>query len=132
MTFWIFFLCFCVAALSGLGVGGGGLLAVILSLFSDLPVLTVQGINLYFFLFSGAASLLIHLAKRRMRPGVVLLCVLFGVLGTLGGSALAHSLGGGLTRKLFGGFLILAGTWTLYRSLAPLFRRKKRRKTEKE
>lgn len=117
MTLPIFLLCFAVAVLSGLGVGGGGLLAVILSLFSELPALTVQGINLYFFLFSGVASLLVHLAHRRIAGGTVLICTLFGILGTFLGSALAHSIGGGMTRKLFGALLIFAGISTLSRTL---------------
>ena len=128
MTFWIFLLCFCVAVLSGLGVGGGGLLAVILSLFSDIPALTVQGINLYFFLFSGAASLVVQLLTRRMRFGVIALCTVFGLVGTVLGSALAHSLGGSTTRKLFGLLLVVAGLLTLFRCFAPLFRPKKQNK----
>ena len=117
MSIFVFFLCFLVAVLSGLGVGGGSLLAVILSLFSEIPTLTVQGINLYFFLFSGAASLLVHLARRKISGGTVLICTLFGTVGTFLGSALAHALGGSITRKLFGALLIYAGLSTLWRAL---------------
>ena len=41
-----------IALLSGMGVGGGGLFAVYLSMFTDIPQLSVQGYNLLFFLFS--------------------------------------------------------------------------------
>ena len=43
---------FLIAALSGLGVGGGGLFVVFLALFTEIPQITAQGINLLFFLFS--------------------------------------------------------------------------------
>lgn len=126
MTALLFLLCFLVAVLSGLGVGGGGLLAVILSLFSDLPALTVQGINLYFFLFSGAAALLVHLVRRRISAGTVLIGLLFGTAGTLLGSGLAHTLGDGVTRRLFGLFLIPVGTVSLIRCIR---QRKKEKKS---
>ncbi|MBQ8345850.1 MAG: sulfite exporter TauE/SafE family protein [Clostridia bacterium] len=117
MSWLLFVAAFCVALLSGLGVGGGGLLAVILSLFSEIPPLTVQGINLYFFLFSGAAALTIHLLRRRIPLGITVLCILFGLLGTWAGSGLAHVMGGGITRKLFGAVLMGTGILTLIRSL---------------
>ena len=45
------------AALSGLGVGSGGLLVIYLSLFTDLPQRTAQGFNVLFFLFYGGIAL---------------------------------------------------------------------------
>ena len=43
---------FLLAALSGMGVGGGGLFVIYLSLFTNTPQLTAQGMNLLFFLLS--------------------------------------------------------------------------------
>ena len=52
---------FVLAALSGLGVGGGGLFVIFLALFTDTPQLVAQGMNLLFFVFSASSSLIIRL-----------------------------------------------------------------------
>ena len=41
-----------IAILSGLGVGSAGLLVVFLTVVSELPQRTAQGVNLMFFLFA--------------------------------------------------------------------------------
>ena len=100
---------FAVALLSGMGVGGGGLFMVYLSLFTDLSPLTCQGVNLLFFLFSSGASMIVHLTKRKILFGVVLTLTLFGLLGALLGSAIAVRIDGDILRKLFGFMLVISG-----------------------
>ena len=46
------------AVLAAMGVGGGGLLVIYLTLVKELPQLYAQGINLLFFLPSALVSLL--------------------------------------------------------------------------
>jgi len=104
---------FAIAALSGMGVGGGGLFVIYLSLFSDLPQLSIQGINLLFFLFASGASLLIHLWKRRIALWAVAILALSGLVGAVGGTALASAAEGDLLRKLFGGMLVLSGLYSI-------------------
>ena len=53
-----------IAALSGMGVGGGGLLVIWLVLIMDMPSRTAQGINLVFFVISALAALPVHLLRR--------------------------------------------------------------------
>ena len=100
---------FILAALSGMGVGGGGLFVVFLALFSDLPQITVQGINLLFFIFSAGAALLVHLSRRRIFGTAVLTMIIFGLLGSLIGSALTGVLPSHLLRRLFGILLVATG-----------------------
>ena len=72
---------FAIALLSGLGVGGGGLFAVYLSIFSDLPQLAVQGTNLLFFLFSSGASVTVNLFRRRILFSAVAIMIATGLAG---------------------------------------------------
>ena len=104
---------FILAALSGMGVGGGGLFVVFLALFSDLPQITIQGINLLFFIFSAGAAVLIHLSKRKIFGRAVLTMILFGALGSLAGSALTGVLPAQLLRRLFGILLVATGVMGL-------------------
>ena len=100
---------FILAALSGMGVGGGGLFVVFLALFSDLPQITIQGINLLFFIFSAGAAVLVHLSHRKIFGKAVLTMILCGILGALAGSALTGVLPASLLRRLFGILLVSTG-----------------------
>lgn len=51
-------ICFCFHCIHG--VGGGAVLLLFLTVFSDIPLATAQGINLLFFLPIGAVALLFH------------------------------------------------------------------------
>jgi len=109
---------FLIAALSGMGIGSGGFLVIYLSLAENMPQLTAQGINLLFFLFSSAASLLLHMRKRKLFGSVILAMSAMGVIGSPLGSLAAAALPGGLLRKLFGGMLIVSGLLALRKSLS--------------
>ena len=41
---------FASAAIASMGIGGGAVLLLFLTVFSDIPLATAQGINLLFFL----------------------------------------------------------------------------------
>ena len=103
------------AALSGLGVGSGGLLVIYLTLVAGIDQHTAQGINLLFFLFSGGAALSVHVSRRRLYPALILLLTLFGIGGSFLGSALSRALPPTLLRRLFGGMLVFSGMLTLRR-----------------
>lgn len=109
---------FLIATLSGMGIGSGGFLVIYLSLAENMPQLTAQGINLLFFLFSSAASLLLHMRRRRLFGSVILTMSAMGVVGSPLGSLAAAALPGGLLRKLFGGMLIVSGLLALRKSLS--------------
>ncbi|MBR2388602.1 MAG: sulfite exporter TauE/SafE family protein [Clostridia bacterium] len=106
---------FIISVLSGLGVGGGGLFVIYLALFTNTPQLTVQGINLAFFLFSASASLVIHLQKRRIFFLAVCIMSLFGIAGAIAGSFLSSKIDESLLRKAFGVMLVLSGSISLFK-----------------
>ena len=104
---------FFIAVLSGLGVGGGGLFVVFLALFTDLPQLTVQGMNLLFFLFSSGSAVCVHLTRREIFGSAILIMVIFGVAGAFVGTYLATLISNKLLRKIFGAMLIVSGIVSL-------------------
>lgn len=104
---------FFIALLSGLGVGGGGLFVVFLTLFTDIPQLTAQGINLLFFIFSSGSAVCIHLSKRQILGSAVILMAIVGSLGAIIGLALTNFVAETLLRKAFGAMLVISGILTL-------------------
>lgn len=106
--------CFFIALLSGMGVGSAGLLVVWLTVTTSISQLTAQGLNLYFFLFSAGASLIVHIQKRKIFWSVVLLMICVGSVGTLAGSLLSARLSADLLRRAFGGMLVFCGSISLY------------------
>ena len=89
--------------LSGLGVGSGGLLVIYLTLWGEMEQRLAQGINLLFFLASGGAALVHHVARRHLYWRIIFWLTLFGIGGTLLGSALSAALPSALLRRIFGG-----------------------------
>ena len=102
-----------IAILSGMGVGGGDMFVIYLSLLTDTPQLTAQGINLLFFLFAAASSLLLHIMKRKIYGGIVLILSLCGIVGSLLGSFVAANLSSTVLGKIFGGMLVVSGLLSL-------------------
>ncbi len=101
------------AALSGLGVGSGGLLVMYLTLLRQMEQRVAQGVNLLFFLFSGGAAFSLHLTRRKLFPGVILWVTIFGIGGSFLGTALSGLIPPDYLRKIFGGMLALSGAWAL-------------------
>lgn len=112
-----FLIAFFASTLAGLGVGGGGLLVIYLTLAKHMEQLRAQGINLAFFLAGAVPALICHMTKRRINYPLVLTLGLLGTAGTLLGTTLAGMLGGDLLQKAFGGLLLLTGLKALFPSV---------------
>ena len=98
-----------VAALAGLGVGGGGLLVIYLTMFKSIGQVEAQGLNLLFFVTAGIASLFIHAKKRKLDYKMIILIVICGSIGAVAGSLIVNFTDGAIVKKIFGGFLIASG-----------------------
>lgn len=105
---------FAVALLAGMGVGGGGLLVLYLTLFCHVKQLEAQGINLIFFLAASIGALVLHGKRRKLRLRRVLILSVSGALTALLGAYLATLVSRTILRKLFGGLLALSGLVSLF------------------
>ena len=104
-----------MGALSGMGVGGGGLLVIYLTAFKSLGQIASQGINLYFFIFASVASLFVHCRKRKINYKAVVLLSGAGIPFAIIGSVAASVTDPETVRTVFGIMLILAGAVTLFK-----------------
>lgn len=95
--------------IGAMGLGGGAVLIIYLSVFTGTEQLASQGINLMFFIPIGLLAVVIYAFKKQIKWKTTLLLAAWGLLGAVIGLMLTDLLGGGLTAKLFGGLLILIG-----------------------
>jgi len=103
-----------ISVLAGLGIGGGGLLVIYLTMVKDISQIESQGINLLFFVTAGAASLIVHIKKRKLDFKNIIVMLIFGSLGAIAGSFLANVTDATIVKKIFGGFLLLSGLIELF------------------
>ena len=94
--------------LSGLGVGGGSLLLLWLTLAAGIPQETARVMNLMFFL---PCALIATLFRRGPKPDrkLVLPAILGGLLGALLGNRIGPMLDTHLLKKAFGVLFLLTG-----------------------
>ena len=107
---------FLIAALSGLGVGSGGLFVIWLTATSAVSLSTARGLNLLFFVFSAGGAFIIHLKRRKIRFSLVGFLALFAALGTALGSLFGSLASPTLIKRLFGIMLVISGIRTLFYS----------------
>lgn len=108
------FAAFLIGALCGMGMGSGGLFVVYLTVFLGYEQLAAQGLNLYFFIFSTAAALFVHMRTRKLHLKRLLYLAAFGIFGCIFGSTAAQSISGGTLRTVFAFLLIISGTISLF------------------
>ena len=103
-----------VAALAGMGIGGGGLLVIWLVLIKHLPSPTAQGINLLYFLGCAPSSLIWHIKEHRIVWRVALWAVAGGVTTALVTSLFVPHPTPDWLRRTFGGLLLIIGCRELW------------------
>ena len=111
-----FFIPFLIAILSGMGVGGGGLLVIYLSLLKEVAQIEAQGINLCFFIISAIASTLFNVKQGKINLTTTLIVSAFGIAFSIFGTLLAGEINAELLKKIFAGMLILGGASSLLSS----------------
>ncbi len=93
--------------IGAMGLGGGAVLIIYLTLFAETEQLQAQGINLLFFIPIAIVAVIIYTKKKQIKWKTVIKISLCGILGTVAGWYLADFIGGDITAKIFGLMLIL-------------------------
>lgn len=102
------------AILAAMGVGGGGLLVIYLTLVKDMPQLTAQGINLLFFLPSAFISLMFKLKLFKSQKELLLLICPAAIISSIAFCLIGGYISDTLIRRLFGIFLIFAALLQIF------------------
>ncbi len=101
--------------IGSMGMGGGGILLIYLSVFKNVNQLKAGGINLIFFIPIAILSLIIYTVKKQIKWQTTILISVSGVAGALLGTYLATVIGNKWLGKIFGGFILLLGIIELFR-----------------
>ena len=107
-----------IAILSGMGVGGGGLLVIYLTLFEGTEQIIAQGANLCFFILCGLASTIYNAKKNKIVWKVTGILSASGLISCIIGSILASRINPDILRKIFGSMLMLSGSISLISSFS--------------
>ncbi|MGN0643146.1 MAG: TSUP family transporter [Huintestinicola sp.] len=100
--------------LASLGVGGGMILILWLTVFMHTDQISAQGINLIFFLPIALLSVIIHRKNGFVSIKELLPAILTGIPGACAGALAADYIGSPLLGKIFGGFILIIGIRSIF------------------
>lgn len=112
-----FILSFVCAALSALGMGGGGILLIYLTAYLGTDQKTAQGMNLVFFIPLAVIAIIMHAKKKYIKWKISVFFIIFGIAGVYLGFKVATLISSEILSKLFGGFLLIIGIKQLFSKL---------------
>lgn len=100
--------------LSGIGIGGGSLLMLWLTLIAGLETYTARCINLMFFIPCALCASLFRWRQGHLNIKKILLPTALGCAAAAGFSMFSQQLDSGILQKIFGFLLIITGIRELF------------------
>lgn len=100
--------------ISGIGMGGGTILILILSVFSNMDQHITQAINLIFFIPTAMAAIIINIKQKLIDLKLACWIGGFGIIGAIIGASLANKVNSQNLRKYFGIFLAFIAIHEIY------------------
>ncbi len=105
---------FLTGVLASMGLGGGFILVVWLTLFAGTEQRAAQGINVLFFLPIALIALIMHLKSGLVNKALVKKCILGGIIGAVLGTVGSQIIANDMLRKLYALFLLAFGLRELF------------------
>ena len=109
----------CIAAFltgiaASMGLGGGMILIVFLTVFCGISQIEAQGINLIFFIPIALLSLIFHSKNKLVEWKDIIPSIVTGAVGAILGTYAAEHIGSPVLGKLFAVFLLIVGIKELF------------------
>lgn len=92
---------------TGIGIGGGAILVLLLDLFLNFNQHSSQAINLICFIPAALLTIFFNIKNKNIDIHFSLPILLFGILGAVIGSLISKNMNVYFLKKLFGIFLII-------------------------
>lgn len=103
------------AIISSMGMGGGGILMVYFSMFTNVSHSNAQGINLLFFLPLAIISIFIYNKKGLIDKKIAKEFSIFGIIGGTIGAIISYFISNYYLSKMFAIFLLFIGVKELFK-----------------
>lgn len=110
---------------TGLGMGGGTVLILLLSLFMDLDQHIAQATNLIFFVPTSIAAIIINLKQKNVDLKVAISTSVFGIVGAIIGAIISEKISSGNLRKCFAIFIFIIAVHEIYKFYKEYKKKKK-------
>ena len=99
---------------TGMGIGGGTILILVLTFIYDIPQQQAQNINLIYFIPTAIMALIFHIKNKNILTNVAFKLSIFGIVGALVGSYLALIINPKLLREYFAYLLLIMGIYEFF------------------
>lgn len=100
--------------ITAIGMGGGTILILFLTLFLGISQRTAQATNLVFFIPTAITTIIMNIKNKNIDFKTGINLVIFGVLGSIGGALATSKVDVRNLRKYFGIFLLCIAIHEIY------------------
>ena len=111
--------------ITSLGMGGGAILILLLTLFMNIDQHISQATNLIFFIPTAITSIIINVKNKQIDFKAGKDIIIYGIIGAIIGSFIAVDLPNQNWRKIFGIFLLIIGIFQVYEIYTSYIKAKK-------
>lgn len=98
---------------SGLGMGGGTVLIILLSIFGGIEQHVAQATNIVFFVPAAIVAIILNMKNKIIRWKVAVSITIFGIIGAIVGAKIALILDTQNLKKCFGIFLCIIAIYEI-------------------
>ena len=105
---------FVAGIFTGMGMGGGAILVLLLSLFMNLKQHVAQATNLVFFIPTSIASIISNIKQKNIDFKVAKYISLFGIIGAIIGSIISQNISSNILKKIFAFFILIIAIHEIY------------------
>ncbi len=102
------------AVIASMGLGGGGVYIMYLTLVKNTEQINAQGLNLMFFIPCAAVSLAVYIKSKMIKPKAVIPMAAGGIIGALAGNFILTEIPQNALKIIFAAFLIIMGVYTVF------------------
>ena len=105
---------FIAGNITGLGMGGGTILILLLSLFMNLDQHIAQATNLLFFVPTSIASIITNIRYKNIDKNLSKIIIISGIIGSFIGAIISQKISSDKLKKYFAIFIFLIALHELY------------------
>ena len=100
---------------TGLGMGGGTILILLLSLFMNMEQHIAQATNLIFFIPTSLSAILINLKQKNVDKKLAITISFYGIIGAVVGAKISENISSQKLRKYFAIFILIIAIHEVYK-----------------